>query len=185
MKQTYTAPYAPSPSLMGANDPLGRTSNKVPIFSFGFGGKLVTCFHGTASLNTGFDVALSSRNSTSVHIRVLKTIISDTALDSPGEDFPGPLMSDSGAPTSGIVRPGASAQIKNKKSAVIKYLEDLSHEISQGLAYLHYGSSERWHSEDKLVLVKVLKAIVEHDGRLLVTYVRHDISCFLLTNEGP
>lgn len=177
MKKTPIVPYAPSPSLMGANDPLGRTSSKVPIFSFGFGGKLVTCFHGSASLNTGFDVALSSRNSTGVDIRVLKNIISNTTLDA-GETYPGPLMSDFGAPISSIVRPGASAQVKTKKSRVIKYLEDLAHEISQGLAYLHYGSPERWHSEDKLVLVKILKTIVEHDGRLLATFVYHDIFSF-------
>ncbi len=37
--------YAPSPSLLGTNDPLSRHSARAPVFSFGFGGQVVSCFH--------------------------------------------------------------------------------------------------------------------------------------------
>ncbi|KAL0071380.1 hypothetical protein AAF712_001237 [Marasmius tenuissimus] len=162
---THT-PYAPSPSLLGTNDPLGRTSARVPVFSFGFGGKIVTCFHGADKLSTGFDVALASRNSTGVSIRVLNKVVPESALDLSPSSFPGPLFSDPGTPTSGLVRPGASAQTKSKKTRLLKYLSDRAEEISLGLGYLHTGSPEKRQAEGKLVLVKLLKIMLEHDGKL-------------------
>ncbi|ESK97004.1 copii vesicle coat protein [Moniliophthora roreri MCA 2997] len=165
---THT-PYAPSPSLLGTNDPLGRTSARVPVFSFGFGGRIVTCFHGADKLSTGFDVALASRNSTGIQIRILNKVVPESALDLSPSSFPGPLFSDPGSPTTGLVRPGASAQMKTKKTRVVKYLTDRAKEISQGLGYLHAGSLEKRQAEGKLVLVKLLKIMIEHDGKLLGT----------------
>ncbi|KAK0450880.1 Sec23-binding domain of Sec16-domain-containing protein [Armillaria borealis] len=165
MKPPTHAPYAPSPSLMGTNDPLGRSSARIPIFSFGFGGKVVSCFHGAATLNTGFDVALSSRNSTAIEIRLLNKIIPESALDI-SVTFPGPLFSDPGSPTTGLVRTGASNQAKTRKAKVTKYLTDRVEEMNQGIGYLHANSSERQQAAGKLVLVKLLKVMVENDGRL-------------------
>lgn len=162
----YT-PYAPSPSLIGSNDPLARTTANIPIVSFGFGGRLVTCFHGADSLNTGFDVALSARNSTSLKIRGLKKFIPESVLDSPGGLYPGPLLSDPGTPTTSIVRTGMSTQTKTKKSRVIKYLDGRGNEIHQGIGYL--TGMEKRKAEGKLVLVKLLKVMVEHDGKLVGT----------------
>jgi len=164
-------PYAPSPSLMGSNDPLGRTTARVPVFSFGFSGKLVTCFHGSSVLNTGFDVALSSRRSMDVNIRVLSKIIPESVLDISSSSFPGPLFSDPGTPTGGLVRSGIATQIKTKKARISKYLEDRAEEISRGIGYLHSGSVDRRKLEGKLVLVKLLKVMVENDGRLSGSYV--------------
>ncbi|KAK0210780.1 Sec23-binding domain of Sec16-domain-containing protein [Desarmillaria ectypa] len=161
---THT-PYAPSPSLMGTNDPLGRSSARMPVFSFGFGGKVVSCFHGAATLNTGFDVALSSRNSTAVEIRLLNKIIPESALDT-SVTFPGPLFSDPGSPTTGLVRTGASNQTKTRKAKIIKYLTDRAEEMNQGIGYLHANSPERRQADGKLVLVKLLKVMVENDGRI-------------------
>ncbi|KAJ7097910.1 Sec23-binding domain of Sec16-domain-containing protein [Mycena belliarum] len=169
VKPVQTTAYAPSPSLLGANDPLGRTSSRAPVFSFGFGGKFLTCFHGV-SMNTGFDVALSSRNSTGIHIRHLNKIIPQSALESSSASFPGPLFSDPGTPTSGLVRTTtASAQSKAKKARLVKYLSDRADEISQGIGYLHAGSVEGRQAEGKLVLVNLLKILVENDGRLTGT----------------
>ncbi|KAJ3551916.1 hypothetical protein NM688_g4435 [Phlebia brevispora] len=160
------APYAPSPSLLGTNDPLGRTSVRIPVVSFGFGGKLVTCFHGSSVLNTGFDVAMSSRASTDIHIRPLHKVIPQSALDTSAASYPGPLFSDPGTPTTTLVRTGAAAQTKTKKTRVIKYLEERVEEISRGLGYLHQGSMEGYHAEAKRVLINLLKVMVENDGKL-------------------
>lgn len=166
MKPVQATAYAPSPSLLGANDPLGRTSSRAPVFSFGFGGKFLTCFHG-ASMNTGFDVALSSRNSTGITIRQLNKIIPQSALEVSSASFPGPLFSDPGTPTTGLVRTTtASSQSKAKKARLVKYLTDRAEEISQGIGYLHAGSAEGRSAEGKLVLVKLLKVLVENDGKL-------------------
>ena len=161
---THT-PYAPSPSLMGLNDPLGRSSARIPVFSFGFGGKLVTCFHGSSGLNTGFDVALSSRQSTDIQIRVLHKVIPESALDSSTAIFPGPLFCDPGSPTNSLVRTSAS-QVKAKKARVSKYLDERADEIHRGIAYLTPGSEDRRQADGKLVLVRLLKVMVENDGQL-------------------
>ena len=65
-----------------------------------------------------------------------------------------------------LVRTGASAQVKNKKARVIKYLEERAEEISQGIGYLHLGTVEGSRAEAKLVLIKLIKVMVENDGRL-------------------
>ncbi|TBU65725.1 Sec23-binding domain of Sec16-domain-containing protein [Dichomitus squalens] len=156
--------YAPSPSLLGTNDPLGRTSARVPVISFGFGGKLVTCFHG-ANMNTGFDVALSSRQSTDIKIHLIHKVISESVLDTSAASYPGPLYSDPGSPTASLVRTGAQA-LKAKKARVIKYLEDRAEEINGGLGYHKPGSVDRSRAEAKRILVLLLKAMVENDGRL-------------------
>ena len=160
------AAYAPSPSLLGTNDTLGRIAGRAPLISFGFGGKMVTCFHGSSTLNTGFDVALSSRQTTGVQVRLLRQEVPESALDASATPFPGPLFCDPGTPTTSLVRTTTSSQTKTNKARVIKYLEERSTEISAGLGYLSQGSSERKQAEGKLVIVNLLKVMVENDGHL-------------------
>lgn len=162
--QTH-APYAPSPSLLGSNDPLGRTSSRAPVVSFGFGGKLVLCFHGSNTLNTGFDIALSSRQTTGIQMRPLHAAIPESALDHVSTSFPGPLFCDPGSPTV-LVRAAVATQSKNNKVKVIEYLEGRAEEIARGLGYLSQGSPERRQAEGKLILVKLLRVLLEHDGKL-------------------
>lgn len=161
-------PYAPSPSLLGSNDPLGRTSARVPVLSFGFGGKIVTCFHGSSTLSTGFDVALSSRQSTDIQICVLHKIIPESALDTSSARYPGPLFSDPGLPTNSLVRTTAS-QVKAKKASISKYLDERADEIQRGIGYLNPGSEDRRQADGKVVLVRLLKVMVENDGKLTGT----------------
>lgn len=157
--------YAPSPSLLGSNDPLGRVSARAPIVSFGFGGKLVTCFHGSADLSTGFDVALSARRTTNIAIREVHKVLPEYALEPQALLYPGPLFSDPGSPVTSLVRTGMSSNLKTKKARVIKFLEERAVELSRGATYAHEGF-ERRKVEDKLALVQVLKVMVEHDGVL-------------------
>ncbi|GJJ12130.1 hypothetical protein Clacol_006371 [Clathrus columnatus] len=160
------APYAPSPTLIGANDPLGRTSIRVPVISFGFGGKLVSCFH-LAQDAGGFDISLTTHQTTSVVVRSLTEVIPASAMDSNGTSFPGPLFSDNS--TSSLARTvgvGISSQLKNKKTTVIKWLDERAEELVNGMAYISSGSPERYKAEGKVVLLKLLKIMVENDGQL-------------------
>ena len=159
--------YAPSPSLLGSNDPLARTSARAPVVTFGFGGKMVTCFHGMPGLNAGFDVALSSRASSELKVHILHKLLPASALSSPSSSYPGPLLCDSGTPSLSLVRPSLSAQTKAKKTAVVAYLSSRANEIDQGLGYL--SNLEKRAAQGTLILVKLLKIMVENDGRLLGT----------------
>jgi len=163
------AQYAPSPSLVGANDPLSRTSSRAPVVTFGFGGKVITCFHGMPGLNAGFDVALSARTSSELRVRVLQKILPESGLNSPRPSYPGPLVSDPGTASLSLVRSAASSQTKMKKSGLITYLLGRVEEITQGLGFL--SPLERQQAENKLILVKLLKALVENDGRFFGSYV--------------
>ena len=165
-QKPFHASYVPSPSLLGANDPLGRTAVRIPILSFGFGGKVLTCFHGANLLSTGFDVALSSRTSTSIRVRMLKDIIPQSALDNSAASFLGPLFSDPGTQTTSLVRAGPTSQTKTKKTLVMKYLSERTDELTLGLRYLGHGSLESQRAEGKIILMKILRLMVEHDGRL-------------------
>jgi len=157
--------YAPSPSLLGTNDPLGRAAARIPVISFGFSGKVVTCFHGADMSSAGFDVALSSRQSREVHIRPLHKLIPQSALEDTTVVYPGPLFGDSGSPTVSLVR-GTSTQAKTKKAKVVKYLEDRISELSNVVAYASTGLLERGRSEGRLILFSLLKVMVENDGKL-------------------
>ncbi|KAG6376165.1 Sec23-binding domain of Sec16-domain-containing protein [Boletus reticuloceps] len=164
LSRAIRPPYAPSPSLLGSNDPLGRTSSRAPVISFGFGGKLLTCFHSSADPNTGFDVALSSRRTTNVTIRVLHQLLPDYMPETKATEFPGPLFSDLGTPVTGLVRTGTS-QAKTKKARVIKYLEERAEELLRGTMYTS-NNIERQRLEGKLILAQLLKIMVENDGSL-------------------
>ncbi|KAG2353884.1 hypothetical protein BDR07DRAFT_1495501 [Suillus spraguei] len=108
-------PYAPSPSLLGSNDPLGWTFMRAPVINFGFGGKMIVCFHSSSDLMTGYDVALSSHHLTDVHVHVLHTLLPEFALEPSAATYPGPLFSDPGTPVS-IMRTGVSSQVKTKEA---------------------------------------------------------------------
>ena len=126
---------------------------------------MVTCFHGTGTLSTGYDVALTSRNTTSVKIHVLNKLLPKSVLEHSEVSFAGPLFPDAGNASIALVRATTSAGAKGKKAKVSKYLEDRAAEISQGLAYL--SDQERKSSEAKLALISVLKVMVDNDGQLL------------------
>ena len=116
-------------------------------------------------MNTGFDVALSARQSTDIKIYSLHKVIPESALDTSATAYPGPLYSDPGSPTASLVRTGAQV-VKAKKAKVIKYLEDRAAEMAAGLGYHRPGTEERSRIEAKRTLVLLLKVMVENDGRL-------------------
>ncbi|KAH8833595.1 Sec23-binding domain of Sec16-domain-containing protein [Flagelloscypha sp. PMI_526] len=159
--QPTMSQYAPSPSLMGTNDPLQRSAKRVPVFTFGFGGKIVTCFHGADVVEAGFDVSLASRKSTAINIKKITTLVPESALDLSPSTFPGPLFGDN---VSSIVGMGSS-QTRTRKTKVVTFLQEKIEELDKGINYMSLHSTERRHSEGKLALFRLLKVLVDNDGR--------------------
>ncbi|KAJ1309534.1 hypothetical protein OPQ81_006307 [Rhizoctonia solani] len=171
-KSATPAVYQP---VSGGVDPLGRYDSRAPIISFGFGGRLVTAFPGLSELTGGFDVSLG-RKAAPIQVRTLHKIIPESAVETSSAVFPGPLFSDPGSPTKGLVSVGVGGSgAKTKKAAVLKYLGERAEEIERGLGYLAMdagsapGPSERSKAEGKLVIVNLLKIMVENDGKLTGT----------------
>jgi hypothetical protein len=107
---------------------------------------------------------------------MLHNIVPESAVETSSAVFPGPLFSDPGSPTKGLVNVAVGGSgAKTKKAAVLKYLGERAEEIERGLGYLGAdagnapGPSERSKSEGKLVLVNLLKIMVENDGKLTGT----------------
>lgn len=166
LSQTAPGTYAPSPSLLGTNDPLGRASARVPIFSFGFGGRVVTCFHNIPGAGA-FDGMAPGRPATQLQIKVLKDIIPSSAYDVTEGSFPGPLFNDQGAGGATSVLQSAAAATKAKKTALIQFIDARITELEQGLGYVSSDTDGGIaKAEGKLVLIKLLKAFVENDGKL-------------------
>lgn len=161
-----------------SEDPLGRSTfdaqNK-PLAIFGFGGVLLTSFPGMANAD---NETLSHARTPSygyasgrgqVWIRTLSEVVSESALKSSETQFPGPLVLD---PTS----TKTAATDKKKKDAVLVYLNSRAEEIEKGLPYLKTSAnSTRREQEGKLVLIKVLIAMVTGDGRLSGRYASRSL----------
>ena len=130
---------------------------------------MITCFHGMPGLNAGFDVAFSACTSSELKVRILQKVLPESVLNTPGRSYPGPLVSDPSSTTLRLVRSTASAQVKAKKSGLATYLLGRIEETSQGLGFL--SPPERQHAENKLILVKLLKVLIEDDGRFFGSYV--------------
>jgi hypothetical protein len=93
-------------------------------------------------------------------IRNVSELVAPSALSTNDTVFPGPLVFD-------VASPKSAANDKKKKEAVVKYLEARADEIEKGLPYLKSSaSSARREEEGKLVLVRVLAAMILGDGRL-------------------
>ncbi|KAG9002395.1 hypothetical protein FRB93_011512 [Tulasnella sp. JGI-2019a] len=157
-----TANYVPSASQTGGDDLLGRTGKRIPVISFGFGGKVVTCFHSQMDTTAGFDVSLLSRRSSPVVVRTVHSVM-DAAAACDEPKFPGPLFADPGPPSVNITRTAASS-VKAKKAVVMKYLEERIDEVEKGLP--HVSDPNRGQEAGKLSLLKLLKIMVENDGKL-------------------
>ncbi|KAL1413616.1 hypothetical protein Q8F55_001391 [Vanrija albida] len=148
-----------------SEDPLGRCTpfaRNVPIATFGFGGVLVTGFPGGADADSPADGAVYGYGSHRgrLTIRPVGEVAEATALGSPETVFPGPLVFDTSAPR------GAAGD-KKKREAVLTYLTTRAEEIERGLPYLKSSASRaRREEEAKLVIVRVLTAFIQGNGRV-------------------
>ncbi len=166
--------YAPSPSLLGTNDPLGRASVRAPIFSFGFGGRVVACFHTAPGVNAFDGVGgigiMPSRPSTALVVKTLKDCIVPSAYDVTCAGFPGPLFGDVGPGGASSVLTTAGAATKAKKTAIGTWLDATIKEAEEGVVYAGaastQGGSAAAKAEGRLALMKLLKIWVENDGKI-------------------
>ena len=165
--------YAPSPSQSAADDP--RTTTRIPIFNFGFGGKVVTCFQSRTDMNAGFDIALAGRPSDIISIRSVKSIAAESVFEPSLAEFPGPLFTGNILPTIGLGRATGtqSSAVKTKKAAILKYINERADELERGLGYLSStkDEAERRSTEGRVVLLRLLIVMIDNDGKLSGTYV--------------
>ena len=164
--------YAPSPSLLGTDDPLGRASVRVPIFSFGFGGRVVACFHNNPGMGA-FDGMTPGRPSTALSVRLLKDLVPTSTYDVTEGSFPGPLFNDQGPGGATSVLQTTGAAVKAKKTALLQWLDGRITEAEGGLMYVGTISGEGGaaaKAEGKVVLLKLLKIWIENDGKLSGRY---------------
>lgn len=168
--------YAPSPSLLGTNDPLGRTSFRVPVVSFGFGGKLVLCFHKNPAEAGGFDTAMSARPATQISLKPVKDAVPSSMTGTQthaGTPYPGPLFCDQAPAAAGMLA-GAAANTKAKKAALLQWLGELAAEAEREVGYVGNDSAvSRAKAEGKSVLIKLLKVLVENEGKLTGRHVMY------------
>ncbi|WWC70316.1 uncharacterized protein I206_104266 [Kwoniella pini CBS 10737] len=151
-----------------SEDPLGRTTlaaRNTPIAVFGFGGTLITAFPGAAEsgdFHKGHSRMPSygyASGRGQLWIRSISEVAAPTALKIDSA-FPGPLVFDS-------TTPNGAAGDKKKREAVLAYLNNRAEEIEKGLPYLKSSANKaRREEEGRLVLIKILRALVIGEGNL-------------------
>jgi hypothetical protein len=127
-----------------------------PIATFAFGGKLVTSFP-TSSSSRGmspYGGAFGGPSSPIVTIHRIADLVPDTRLKS----FPGPLFCD------GSGKAGAA----KKRKEVTTWLSDWIDELYKGKGYRKAtgADGEARETEDRAVLIGIVKALVENDGKM-------------------
>ncbi|TYJ57016.1 hypothetical protein B9479_002295 [Cryptococcus floricola] len=150
-----------------SEDPLGRTTlaaRNAPIAIFGFGGVLVTAFPGASQSDNfvkgheRFPSYGYASHRGQLWIRNLSEVVAPSALKVDLSVFPGPLVNE---PTP--VKGGAA----KKKEGVMEYVKTRAEEIEKGLPYLKTAASKtRREEEGKLVLLRLLEAMIVGEGKL-------------------
>ncbi|WAQ88928.1 hypothetical protein PtA15_10A351 [Puccinia triticina] len=165
------------------DDPMSeRLTARVPVASFGFGGKLITVFPanvgGRGPMNGGqatgyedpygsggmFPTTGAADSGTTVRVQKLSEVIPSSDLQS----FPGPLFMDG----------GNKSNLGKKRKDVVGWLEAKLDEAEKELVFIqstlvarHLNQDQSKDAQvenlqDKIILVKLLKLLVENEGKL-------------------
>ncbi|GAA5950714.1 hypothetical protein JCM21900_000489 [Sporobolomyces salmonicolor] len=150
---------------------LGLDRRTAPVVSFGFGGRMLVVFPTGGRSSFGIDsanpygstAAAAAQPSTpsTVHIRKLAELLPP----SDGPAFPGPIFLDGGKANAGKKRKEAMAWLGQR-------IDELDKEISyaQGAVPPGFGGGHaedtRKRLETRLLLVKLVKVLVENEGKL-------------------
>lgn len=162
-ERSRTTSPASATARSNGPDPLGRDRRTLPVVSFGFGGKLVTCFP-----SSNFSTFSATTPVVSVRSSWPEMVEEDV--------FPGPLYLDSGW--------NKAVQAKKRKD-VVGWLERRIEERGKVAMYAAAASTDeaevkRREATDRGVLLRLLKALIEGEGKLSGSYVSRFVSLELL-----
>ncbi|PWZ02273.1 hypothetical protein BCV70DRAFT_198550 [Testicularia cyperi] len=137
-------------------------SARIPLATFGVGGKLLTYFPGTSSTSAGEPVGeaaygaysySASSYSTQIKLRLVSAVVPSSSFASAFDplSFPGPVFEGVGSTNALSRATGAAAANKAKKAALIKHLDERVKDLSAGIGYLRRrpsfsGSARSAHS---------------------------------------
>lgn len=144
---------------------------------------LVLCSHKNPAEAGGFDTAMSARPATTISFKPIKDVVPSSMISTQtqaGSPFPGPLFCDQATAAAGMLA-GAAANIKAKKTALLQWFDELATEAEREVGYVGSDSLVgRAKAEGKSVLIKLLKVLVENDGKLAGRYVTYFTSYKLI-----
>lgn len=162
--------YTHSPDTYNVTGPSNSSSDTrshrppVPVISFGFNGRFVTCFPGSDAYGSGafaspYDESrLRGDTGRVVKVQKLANLLTvDTACI---EAFPGPLFMDSSA---------SSATGKSKKKQqILSWLGERLDETEKESGFFGGDLRDQRKREalDRTVLLKIVRALLENDGKL-------------------
>ncbi|GAA6001466.1 uncharacterized protein JCM10292_006268 [Rhodotorula paludigena] len=172
----YAAPVSRPTSAMNGGEPadLGLERRTAPVVSFGFGGRLVVVFPNGGRPSYGMDSSnpygvaapgAQPSSPTTVHIRKLADLVPSQG-PSGATSFPGPIFLDGGKANSGKKRKEATAWLTQR-------ISELEQEAvyARGAAPPGFGGDEaaerRRKIETRLLLVKLVHVMIEHEGKLV------------------
>ncbi|EST05451.1 Sec16, central conserved domain protein [Kalmanozyma brasiliensis GHG001] len=149
----------------------------------------------------------SSSHPTQVRIQALSSLVPSSAYATAFDPltFPGPVF-EGAAGTNALSRAtGAASANKGKKAALIKHLDERVQGLSAGVGYLrrkasfsgssagsHRGSQaglesdgelEARRTEDKILLLRLLKLLVENDGQTSSTAFEQGVRTLIVAPE--
>lgn len=162
----YSVPTEPTPTKQVSDAGLPRRladdsqRPAIPVAKFTFNGKLMTCFPQSSSQTSTYGAPYSEASSSSAAVklqRISELLPNDASLL---EAFPGPLYQDQSASS-------ASAKTKKRRD-VLAWLDSRVEEANLTVNYIGAGgdTAQRYEAEGKAVLLRVIKALLENDGRL-------------------
>lgn len=169
---------ASAPSDHEGDPMLQRLNARIPLASFGFGGKIVTVFPSNgdrSSFASGgyedpYNTAPKATSSMTVQIQKISEVISASELQA----FPGPLFMEGGSKSS----------IGKKKKEISRWLDSRLDESEKECSYLQNTSQTKTshgpdsmspessqlakveEAHDKLLVLSLLRILIENDGKL-------------------
>lgn len=164
---------------------LGLERCGAPVVSFGFGGRILLVFPNEARPAYGMDAspygapgAEAPSTPSTVHIRKLADLFPPTESTS----FPGPIFMDGGKANAGKKRKDGVAWLDQRIGELEQEVSDLQRSVPNGYGMAPVEPSNEQlekarNVETRLILVKLVKALVENEGKLGGT-------CVLFLGEG-
>ncbi|CAH7666401.1 Sec23-binding domain of Sec16-domain-containing protein [Phakopsora pachyrhizi] len=185
-----------------STDPmLQRLEAKIPVATFGFGGKLVTVFPGGDSVSsgpaqTGFEDPYQSTSGfgsgsgfgigTTVKVQQLSNIIPSAELQS----YPGPLFMDgNNKSSSGRKRKEASQWLDkklNESEQELTFVLSIASGNCPGPGMIKNEAQDKkvMEVQDKILLIKLLKVLLENEGKLAGTPKVEEAVRMILHSSG-